>query len=175
MFNFFKSKGLTHLRSVFTDYELINQIYHKLKDLNNSEIEARKGLRDNNPHKIISELHKQIQIMGSIDYITKVKALRIGEINKSQAERIKNRIKQLKSNINSLVKEHKRHLSSVKSDEDKKHVEYLKKHHNARAQAHNQEIAKLKKLLEETDKIRNAIRRDSKKSIEDSQKIIYNV
>ena len=86
MFNFLRSKGVTQLRSVNTDYELINQIYQRLKSLNDSEISSRKGFRDNNVHRVLGELHKQHQILEAIDYILKVKTLRLGELNKTQEE-----------------------------------------------------------------------------------------
>ena len=85
MFGLFRSKGVTKLRSVFSDYDLINQIYHKLKDLNDSEIKTRKAIRDNNHSVILSEVNKQGRILGNIDYLLKIKSLRVGELNKARA------------------------------------------------------------------------------------------
>ena len=175
MFKLFASKGVTHLRSVFTDYELINQIFQKLKDLNDSEIRARKGLRDNNIHKILEEIHRQDSILCSIDSITKVKNLRIGELNKAQAEKIKKRLRDLRIEMQAHTKEHQRHTSALKSKEDKQHLDYLEKHHADKINRYRQEMANMKKLLNETENIRNNLRKACKKSLEDYQRLIHNV
>ncbi|MBT4540131.1 hypothetical protein HOC35_01330 [Candidatus Woesearchaeota archaeon] len=175
MFGLFGSKGVTKLRSVYTDYELINQIFQKLKDINNSEIRTRKAIRDNNNHIILTELEKQNQILGMMDYIMKVKSLRIGELNKARENIIKTQIKKLKSDIDTHTKEYKRHISNIKKNEDTRHVEYLNRHHKQRIMQSTEQINHLKKLLEETTKIKNELRKDCKKSIEDSQRIIHNI
>lgn len=174
MFGLFRSKGVTHLRSVHTDYELINQVYQKLKDLNNSEINSRKGLRDNNTHKVIEEMLKQLAVLGSIDYLLKIKTLRVGELNKSQEEVIKKRIQRLNNEIREHTKEHKNHVSKL-SGSEKGHAEFLNQTYRNTIQRLNNEISHLRRLLNETEKIRKNIRSDTKRSIEDCQRVIYNV
>ena len=56
-----------------------------------------------------------------------------------------------------------------------RHVEYLNRHHKQRIMQSTEQINHLKKLLEETTKIKNELRKDCKKSIEDSQRIIHNI
>jgi hypothetical protein len=174
MFGIFRSKGVTRLRSIYTDYELINQIFQKLKNLNDSEIRTRKAVRDNKDHTIIKELENQIKILGNMDYVMKVKSLRIGELNKAREESIKLEIRQIKKDIDNYTKEYKRHSSNIKN-EDPRHVQYLKKHHEEKTRQFNERLKHLKNLLDEARKIKEEIKKDSKKSIEDSQRIIYNV
>jgi len=173
MFGFFKSKGITQLRCVFTDYEIINQIYQKLKTLNDSEINSRKSLRDNNIHQTLTEIEKQDQILSGIEYLLAVKTLRVGELNKMQREKIQNQIKYLENQAKNKEKEHKRHISTIKGDEN--HKRYLQKHHDETQRRHQEEIRHYKALLNETNKIMNSIRNSCKKSIENSHRIIHNV
>jgi len=175
MFNFLKSKGITQLRSVNTDYELINQVFQKLKDLNNSEIGSRKGVRDNKTHNILGEIKKQVKLLGSMDYILKVKTLRIGELARAQTENINKKIKDLNNQLDQDNKEFKRHLSNIKSKEEKNHIVYLSRHHEERKRRIQQEIAHLKKLIKEAEEIKKELRVDCKKTIEDSYKIIHNI
>lgn len=175
MFGLFGSKGVTHLRSVYTDYELINQIYHKLKDLNESEIRTRISIRNNNLSGILSELHRQHGILASIDDMAKIKFLRMGDLNKLQTENIKKRISQLEGDINTYTREHKRHLSTIKDKEDKHHIEYIKKHYEEKIRRIHADIHNYRKLLEETNNLRQRMRKECKKDLEDTQRLIYNV
>ncbi len=174
MFGLFGSKGVTKLRSVFSDYDLINQIYHKLKDLNDSEIKTRKAIRDNNHSIILSEINKQSRILGNIDYLLKVKSLRMGELNKARTSILKNEIKRLTAERDNLSREHHRHISSLKN-EDKRHIEYLNRHHDEKKSQYNSAINHIKQILNESEKLRNDMRQDCKTSIQDTQRVMYNI
>ncbi|MBT4823800.1 hypothetical protein HN695_07770 [Candidatus Woesearchaeota archaeon] len=173
MFGLFKSKGITQLRSVFTDYEIINQIYQKLKNLNDSEISSRKAIRDNNIHQTLKEIERQHQIISVAEYLFNVKTLRIGELNKMQREKINNQIKYLENQIKTKRKEHNRHILTIKGDEN--HKRYLQKHYGESQRKYHEEIQRYKELLNETNKIMNSIRESCKKSIENSHRIIHNI
>jgi uncharacterized small protein (DUF1192 family) len=153
---------------------LINQIYHKLKDLNDSEIKTRKAIRDNNHSVILSEVNKQGRILGNIDYLLKIKSLRVGELNKARAGIFKQEIKRLTTERDNLTKEHNRHISSLKN-EDRQHIQYLNRHHEEKRNRYNAAINNLKKLLDESEKLRNDMRHDCKTSIQDTQRVMYNI
>ena len=175
MFGLFGSKGVTHLRSVLTDYQLVNQVYQKLKSINDSEIRLRKFNRDGEVDKIIIEVQAQVKILDNIDKVTKVKTLRLGELARAQEDKIKKQIKQLGEQMKKQDKEFGRHLRNMSKGNQAGYVDAVKRQQLESKKKTQLRIKQLTNLQKEYEKVRAEIRTGCKASMKDYGRLFYNV
>lgn len=104
LFRFF-ARDIGYLKTIHSNREIDRLIVHRLRELEIEELKALRSKRENNYHNLISELHKQVQLLESIEFYIKVKFIRILENNKSNMEQLVLRKKQVLENRRQLHKE----------------------------------------------------------------------
>ncbi len=111
IFRFF-ARDIGYLKTIHSNREIDRLIVHRLRELEIEELKALRSKRENKYHNLISELHKQVQLLESIEFYIKVKFIRILENNRSNQEQLMLRKKQILEKRRQLHKEFARAMSS---------------------------------------------------------------
>ncbi|MBI3032908.1 hypothetical protein HYY69_05505 [Candidatus Woesearchaeota archaeon] len=171
IFRFF-ARDIGYLKTIHSNREIDRLIVNRLRELEIQELKALRSKKENKYHNLISELHKQVQLLESIEFYIKVKFIRILENNKSNMQQLMLRKNQVFEQRRQLHKEF---------DQAVHHVQQTKGDISGIKTAFSQHDAQLKRMIEQIDDMIRVskdmtfeIKKTCRRNLRDFRNVYYN-
>ena len=112
----FLARSLGYLKTIHSNREIDRIIVNRLRQLEIEELKALRSKKEDKYHNLIAELHKQVQLLESIEFYIKVKFIRILDNNRGNMEKLKLRKTDVLYKRKDLHSQTRKILSQTKLD-----------------------------------------------------------